>query len=162
MLERTSVSVGLRGCIRLLDVNNQRLELSSWHGAVTRSSNVGECGDHPCRPSPCLAGAPCQALEGGMFHCQCPPGRFGEGGAWAGCWGTPVSGWGPKLLRRHPVPLQAQPVPMRRTPVSRTPARGQLPAVCCPGVRPRASAPWDEVALSAKQVGHQVSGQQGG
>uniref|UniRef100_A0A452RTZ0 Agrin n=1 Tax=Ursus americanus TaxID=9643 RepID=A0A452RTZ0_URSAM len=77
VLERTSIRVGLRGCIRLLDVNNQRLELSSWQGAVTQSSGVGECGDHPCLPNPCLGGAPCQALEAGMFHCQCPPGRFG-------------------------------------------------------------------------------------
>ncbi|XP_058408542.1 agrin isoform X2 [Diceros bicornis minor] len=77
VLERTSVGVGLRGCIRLLDINNQRLELNDWEGAVTRSSGLGECGDHPCLPSPCLGGAPCQALEAGMFHCQCPPGRFG-------------------------------------------------------------------------------------
>ncbi|KAB1268253.1 Agrin [Camelus dromedarius] len=77
VLERTSVSVGLRGCIRLLDVNNQQLDLSVWQGSVTRSSRVGECGDHPCLPNPCLSGAPCQALEAGMFHCQCPPGRFG-------------------------------------------------------------------------------------
>eukprot|EP00071_Canis_lupus_P005900 XP_005620419.1 agrin isoform X4 [Canis lupus familiaris] len=77
VLERTSISVGLKGCIRLLDVNNQRLELSSWPGAAARSSGVGECGDHPCLPNPCLDGAPCQALEAGMFHCQCPPGRFG-------------------------------------------------------------------------------------
>ncbi|KAM7099387.1 agrin isoform 1-T1 [Molossus nigricans] len=76
VLERTSVSVGLRGCIRELDVNNQRLELSNWQGA-TRSSGVGVCGAHPCQPSPCHGGAPCQALEAGMFRCQCPPGRFG-------------------------------------------------------------------------------------
>ncbi|ELV12779.1 Agrin [Tupaia chinensis] len=77
VLERTAVGVGLKGCIRLLDVNNQRLELSSWQGAASRSSNVGECGDHPCLPNPCHGGAPCQALEASMFHCQCPPGRFG-------------------------------------------------------------------------------------
>ncbi|XP_010848538.1 PREDICTED: agrin [Bison bison bison] len=77
VLERTSVSIGLRGCIRLLDVNNQRLELSSWPESATRSSGVGKCGDPPCLPSPCLGGAPCQALEAGRFHCQCPPGRFG-------------------------------------------------------------------------------------
>ncbi|XP_062961532.1 agrin isoform X2 [Cynocephalus volans] len=77
VLERTSVSVGLRGCIRLLDVNNQRLELSSWQGAAVQSFSVGECGDHPCLPNPCRGGAPCQALEAGVFHCQCPPGRFG-------------------------------------------------------------------------------------
>ncbi|XP_073654199.1 agrin isoform X7 [Tursiops truncatus] len=77
VLERTSVGVGLRGCIRLLDVNNQQLELSDWQGSATRSSGVGECGDHPCVPNPCLGGAPCQALEAGMFHCRCLPGRFG-------------------------------------------------------------------------------------
>lgn len=50
--ERTSVGVGLKGCIRLLDVNNQRLELGLWQGGVSRSSGVGECGEHPCQPSP--------------------------------------------------------------------------------------------------------------
>uniref|UniRef100_A0A8C9P9Z1 Agrin n=1 Tax=Spermophilus dauricus TaxID=99837 RepID=A0A8C9P9Z1_SPEDA len=75
--DRTSVGVGLKGCIRLLDVNNQRLELGPWQGVVSRSSGVGECGEHPCRPSPCHGGAPCQALGDDMFHCQCPPGRFG-------------------------------------------------------------------------------------
>ncbi|XP_058160685.1 LOW QUALITY PROTEIN: agrin [Dasypus novemcinctus] len=71
-LERTSVGVGLKGCIRLLDVNNQRLELSG-----ARAAGVGECGSQPCLPSPCRGGAPCQALEAGAFLCRCPPGRFG-------------------------------------------------------------------------------------
>uniref|UniRef100_A0A8C5VMH6 Agrin n=1 Tax=Microcebus murinus TaxID=30608 RepID=A0A8C5VMH6_MICMU len=74
VLERTAVGTGLRGCIRLLDVNNQRLELG---GAAAQGSGVGECGEHPCLPNPCRDGAPCQALQAGMFHCQCPPGRFG-------------------------------------------------------------------------------------
>ncbi|MBV99323.1 Agrin, partial [Eschrichtius robustus] len=69
VLERTSVGVGLRGCIRLLGVNNQQLELSDWQRSATRSSGVGECGDHPCVPNPCLGGAPCQALQAGMFLC---------------------------------------------------------------------------------------------
>uniref|UniRef100_A0A8C0X1A9 Agrin n=1 Tax=Castor canadensis TaxID=51338 RepID=A0A8C0X1A9_CASCN len=77
VLERTSIGIGLKGCIRLLDINNQQLELGRWQGTVARSSGVGECGDHPCLPSPCHGGALCQALEAGMFHCQCPPGRFG-------------------------------------------------------------------------------------
>ncbi|KAM5125714.1 LOW QUALITY PROTEIN: agrin-like [Callospermophilus lateralis] len=75
--ERTSIGMGLKGCIRLLDVNNQRLELGPWQGVVSRSSGVGECGEHPCLPSPCHGGAPCQALGDDMFHCQCPPGHFG-------------------------------------------------------------------------------------
>uniref|UniRef100_A0A2R9ALS7 Agrin n=1 Tax=Pan paniscus TaxID=9597 RepID=A0A2R9ALS7_PANPA len=74
-LERTFVGAGLRGCIRLLDVNNQRLELGIGPGAATRGSGVGECGDHPCLPNPCHGGAPCQNLEAGRFHCQCPSGR---------------------------------------------------------------------------------------
>ncbi|XP_031519295.1 agrin isoform X2 [Papio anubis] len=76
-LERTFVGTGLRGCIRLLDVNNQLLELGIGPGAATRGSGVGECGSHPCLPNPCRGGAPCQALEAGRFHCQCPPGRVG-------------------------------------------------------------------------------------
>lgn len=78
VLDRTSVGIGLKGCIRMLDINNQQLELSNWKGAVVLSSGVGECGNHPCLPSPCHGGALCQALEAGMFLCQCPPGRFGE------------------------------------------------------------------------------------
>ncbi|XP_012920570.1 agrin isoform X1 [Heterocephalus glaber] len=77
VLERTSVGVGLKGCIRLLDINNQRLELGSWQGAAAQSSGVGECGDDPCQPNPCSGGAPCRALEAGLFRCQCPPGHFG-------------------------------------------------------------------------------------
>ncbi|XP_060055805.1 agrin isoform X3 [Erinaceus europaeus] len=77
VLERTSVGVGLRGCVRLLDINNQRLELGRWQELAIHSSNVGECGDHPCQPNPCLGSAPCQVLGEGTFHCQCPPGHFG-------------------------------------------------------------------------------------
>uniref|UniRef100_A0A2K6T9U7 Agrin n=1 Tax=Saimiri boliviensis boliviensis TaxID=39432 RepID=A0A2K6T9U7_SAIBB len=77
VLERIFVGTGLRGCIRLLDVNNQRLELSVGPGAAAWGSGVGECGDHPCLPNPCHGGAPCQALEAGRFHCLCPPGHFG-------------------------------------------------------------------------------------
>ncbi|KAK2105582.1 hypothetical protein P7K49_015096 [Saguinus oedipus] len=77
VLERIFVGTGLRGCIRLLDVNNQRLELSVGPGAASQGSAVGECGDHPCLPNPCHGGAPCQALEAGRFRCLCPPGHFG-------------------------------------------------------------------------------------
>ncbi|KAM5248760.1 agrin [Ctenodactylus gundi] len=77
VLERTSVGTGLTGCIRLLDVNDQRLELGGQRGAAAQSSNVGECGDNPCVPNPCRGAVPCQALKAGLFHCQCPPGRFG-------------------------------------------------------------------------------------
>ncbi|XP_010625959.1 agrin isoform X3 [Fukomys damarensis] len=77
VLEQTSVGVGLRGCIRLLDINNQQLELGSWQRAAAQSSGIGECGDDPCVPNPCSGGVSCQALEAGMFHCQCPPGHFG-------------------------------------------------------------------------------------
>lgn len=77
VLDRTSVGIGLKGCIRMLDINNQQLELSDWQRAVVQSSGVGECGDHPCSPNPCHGGALCQALEAGVFLCQCPPGRFG-------------------------------------------------------------------------------------
>lgn len=154
MLERTSVGVGLRGCIRLLDVNNQQLELSDWQGSATRSSGVGECGDHPCVPNPCLGGAPCQALEAGMFHCRCLPGRFGEGGPWAGCWGDLcVCAWDSGLPGPQPASLQARPVLTRRTLVSRTPAMGQPPAACCPRARPSASALRAGRAASARQVG---------
>lgn len=163
VLERTSIRVGLRGCIRLLDVNNQRLELSSWQGAVTRSSGVGACGDHPCLPNPCLGGAPCRALEAGMFHCLCPPGRFGEAGAWAGRGvGGHVRvsvGVGP-----HGVSSQAPPAVLTRTPASRTPATGPPPAACCRMGRPRANAPRGEGAPPARQVwalGHRLQGEGG-
>ncbi|XP_076964137.1 agrin-like [Callospermophilus lateralis] len=91
--ERTSVGVGLKGCIRLLDVNNQRLELGPWQGVVSRSSGVGECGEHPCMPSPyvptcteekspcqpnpCHGAAPCRVLPKGGAKCECPAGRRG-------------------------------------------------------------------------------------
>ncbi|XP_030743825.1 agrin [Echinops telfairi] len=76
VLDRTSVGVGLRGCVRLLDINNQQLELMG-PGAAVRSVGVDECGGDPCVPNPCHGGVPCQALEADMFLCQCPPSRFG-------------------------------------------------------------------------------------
>ncbi|XP_075405699.1 agrin [Tenrec ecaudatus] len=76
VLDRTSVGVGLRGCVRLLDINNQQLELTG-PGAAVRSVGVGECGGDPCVPNPCHGGVPCQALEADMFICQCPPNRLG-------------------------------------------------------------------------------------
>ncbi|XP_031817439.1 agrin [Sarcophilus harrisii] len=75
--ERTSARAGLRGCIRLLDVNNQRIGLREKGPDVLYGSGVGECGNNPCLPNPCHHGATCQAREADMFHCQCPKGREG-------------------------------------------------------------------------------------
>lgn len=52
----------------------------------------------------------------------------------------------------YPISPQAQLVQMQRTPASRTPAMGQPPAVCFPGVGPSVSAPWDAVVPSVRQV----------
>lgn len=60
---------------------------------------------------------------------------------------------GSRLLEPHPVCPQARPVRKRRALVSRTPAMGQPPAMCCPRARPSASAPGAGAAASAKQVG---------
>nr|XP_020832364.1 agrin isoform X1 [Phascolarctos cinereus] len=75
--ERTSARAGLRGCIRLLDVNNQRIGLREKGPDVLYGSGVGECGGNPCLPNPCHHGATCQAREADTFHCQCPKGREG-------------------------------------------------------------------------------------
>lgn len=147
VLERTSVSVGLRGCIRLLDVNNQRLELSSWPESATQSSGVGECGDHPCLPNPCFGGAPCEALEMGRFHCQCPPGRFGEGKMGLGAGGLCVCGQGSGLLEpilppfrpdlcQREGPLSAEPLPWRSALPRAAPGRGQVRVPPWPGGQP--------------------------
>lgn len=52
----------------------------------------------------------------------------------------------------YPISPQAQLVQMKRAPASRTPATGQPPAVCFPGVGPSVSAPWDAVVPSVRQV----------
>lgn len=167
MLERTSVSAGLRGCIRLLDINNQRLELSSWEGAVARSSNVGECGDHPCLPSPCLGGATCEALEAGMFHCQCPPGRFGESGAWVGYWelggGTCVSELGltPPGTSSYlpPGPTCAD----EKNPCQPNPCHGAAPCRVLPGGEAKCECPLGRGGtLCQTGGGTGLSGQEGG
>ncbi|XP_041425259.1 agrin isoform X3 [Xenopus laevis] len=75
--ERTSVSVGLKGCIRQLDVNNQLYNLQEGGADVLYGSRVGECGNNPCQPNPCHNGAVCQVKEAEMFHCQCPNGYTG-------------------------------------------------------------------------------------
>ncbi|XP_053546438.1 agrin isoform X2 [Bombina bombina] len=75
--ERTSVSVGLKGCIRLLDVNNQVYNLQEEGEDVLYGSGVGECGNNPCQPNPCHNGAICLVKEAEMFHCQCLHGYTG-------------------------------------------------------------------------------------
>ncbi|XP_065817413.1 agrin isoform X7 [Labrus bergylta] len=75
--ERTGVSAGLVGCIRLLDVNNRVLNLQERDGDSLYGSGVGECGNDPCQPNPCKNGAACQVKEAEMFHCKCSKGFWG-------------------------------------------------------------------------------------
>ncbi|MEE6485074.1 hypothetical protein FKM82_014154 [Ascaphus truei] len=75
--ERTSVSSGLKGCIRLLDVNNQVYNLQEEGADVLYGSGVGECGNNPCQPNPCHNGAVCLVKEAEMFHCRCLNGYTG-------------------------------------------------------------------------------------
>ncbi|XP_010003562.1 PREDICTED: agrin [Chaetura pelagica] len=69
--DRTAAAGGLRGCIRLLDVNNQLYDLREKGTEVLYGSAVGECGNDPCQPNPCRHGGICRAREAEMFHCQC-------------------------------------------------------------------------------------------
>ncbi|XP_034551694.1 agrin isoform X2 [Notolabrus celidotus] len=75
--ERTGVSTGLVGCIRLLDVNNRMLNLQESGGDSLYGSGVGECGNNPCQPNPCKNSAACQVKEAEMFHCKCSKGFWG-------------------------------------------------------------------------------------
>ncbi|XP_037397457.1 agrin isoform X6 [Pygocentrus nattereri] len=75
--ERTSVSTGLVGCIRLLDVNNMVYNLQENGGNVLYGTAVGECGNNPCSPNPCKNGASCHVKGAEMFHCKCVDGFSG-------------------------------------------------------------------------------------
>ncbi|XP_016135597.1 agrin isoform X1 [Sinocyclocheilus grahami] len=75
--ERTSVSTGLVGCIRMLDVNNLFYNLQENGDSILYGSGVGECGNNPCMPNPCKNGASCQVKEAEMFHCKCVNGFSG-------------------------------------------------------------------------------------
>ncbi|XP_067329099.1 agrin isoform X4 [Anolis sagrei] len=75
--ERTSVTSGLKGCIRLLDVNNQMYDLREKGSDVLYGSGVGECGNNPCHPNPCHHGGLCHVKEAEMFHCECLHGYTG-------------------------------------------------------------------------------------
>ncbi|KAJ6658757.1 hypothetical protein lerEdw1_019678, partial [Lerista edwardsae] len=75
--ERTSVTAGLKGCIRLLDVNNQMYDLREKGSDVLYGSGVGECGNNPCHANPCHHGGLCHVKEAEMFHCECLNGYTG-------------------------------------------------------------------------------------
>ncbi|TRZ02482.1 hypothetical protein DNTS_030304 [Danionella cerebrum] len=75
--ERTSISTGLVGCVRMLDVNNFVYNLQENGGSVLYGSAIGECGNNPCLPNPCKNGASCQVKEAEMFHCKCVNGFSG-------------------------------------------------------------------------------------
>lgn len=69
--DRTTATTGLKGCIRLLDVNNQMYDLREKGSDVLYGSGVGECGNDPCHPNPCHHGGICHVKEAEMFHCEC-------------------------------------------------------------------------------------------
>ncbi|PKU32407.1 hypothetical protein llap_17288 [Limosa lapponica baueri] len=69
--DRTAATTGLKGCIRLLDVNNQMYDLREKGSEVLYGSGVGECGNDPCHPNPCHHGGICHVKEAEMFHCEC-------------------------------------------------------------------------------------------
>ncbi|XP_076133453.1 agrin [Alosa pseudoharengus] len=75
--ERASISTGLVGCVRMLDVNNMLYNLQENGENVLYGTAVGECGNNPCQPNPCRNGAACQAKEAEMFHCKCVNGFSG-------------------------------------------------------------------------------------
>ncbi|XP_030622895.1 agrin [Chanos chanos] len=75
--ERTSLSTGLVGCVRMLDVNNVMYSLQEKDGNVLYGMGVGECGNNPCLPNPCKNGATCQVKEAETFHCKCADGFSG-------------------------------------------------------------------------------------
>ncbi|XP_056589728.1 agrin isoform X3 [Triplophysa dalaica] len=75
--ERTSVTTGLVGCVRTLDVNNDSYNLQENKDHVLYGSGVGECGNNPCLPNHCKNGASCQVKEAEMFHCICLSGFSG-------------------------------------------------------------------------------------
>lgn len=88
--ERTAATAGLKGCIRLLDVNNQMYDLREKGSDVLYGSGVGECGNDPCHPNPCHHGGICHVKEAEMFHCECLHSYTGTGqgicwGSWS-CW----------------------------------------------------------------------------
>uniref|UniRef100_A0A7M4E379 Agrin n=1 Tax=Crocodylus porosus TaxID=8502 RepID=A0A7M4E379_CROPO len=75
--DRTAATAGLKGCIRLLDVNNQMYDLREKGSDVMYGSGVGECGNDPCHPNPCHHGGICHVKEAEMFHCERRPGPQG-------------------------------------------------------------------------------------
>ncbi|KAM4572007.1 agrin isoform 3-T3 [Fundulus diaphanus] len=75
--ERTGVTSGLVGCIRMLDVNNRMLNIQERSTDSQFGVGVGECGNNPCHPNPCRNGAECQVKEAEMFHCKCSSGFWG-------------------------------------------------------------------------------------
>uniref|UniRef100_A0A8C3RA74 Agrin n=1 Tax=Cyanoderma ruficeps TaxID=181631 RepID=A0A8C3RA74_9PASS len=76
-LERTEAGAGLRGCVRLLAINDRAHDLRQGHGDVLYGTAVGQCGHDPCQPNPCRHGGTCHARDAEMFHCQCLEGHTG-------------------------------------------------------------------------------------
>lgn len=94
MAERTTATGGLRGCIRVLGINNRVYDLRDGAGDVLYGSAVGECGNDPCEPNPCHHGGICHAKEAEMFHCQCRDAYTGTG---MGAVGSPPP-WDPTIF----------------------------------------------------------------
>lgn len=90
MADHTAATSGLKGCIRLLDVNNQMYDLREKGSDVLYGSGVGECGNDPCHPNPCHHGGICHVKEAEMFYCECLYTYTGTGRGLQieRCWGS--------------------------------------------------------------------------
>lgn len=88
--DHTAATSGLKGCIRLLDVNNQMYDLREKGSDVLYGSGVGECGNDPCHPNPCHHGGICHVKEAEMFYCECLYTYTGTGRGLQieHCWGS--------------------------------------------------------------------------
>jgi agrin len=77
--QNIGTSQGLRGCIRKLKIGRRPVELhvnkDDW---VLNTRGVSECGESPCKASPCANEGKCVLITPETYRCECGPHYVGE------------------------------------------------------------------------------------
>ena len=78
VLKQTGVEMGLDGCVRTLEINQEPFVLAYPGGDILYGADVGECGGDPCLSNPCLNNGTCVSTTAVDFTCSCIDNFIGE------------------------------------------------------------------------------------
>ncbi|XP_066096102.1 pikachurin isoform X2 [Saccopteryx bilineata] len=79
LVRATGTDRGFQGCVQLLMVNGERIDMRPWPlGRALSGADVGECSSGICDETSCINGGTCTAVRADSYICLCPLGFKGR------------------------------------------------------------------------------------